>query len=296
MSALSTIAPTLPSSPSNRLPRHRLVCGIIPHPLEKEDLSQFYILVTRRCNMNCPYCIESQVNTGGFMSEEDFIHSLNLAKQLKMKTVYLHGGEPTIHLDIVHYAQLAKNFGFYVNMFTNGLREDVLRKLDGIVDEIRFSYEPGRDYMFHAQSEWKSRIKLYIMATIKSYPTESNLMDVINRALSLEMGVKVRTLNPVNPYAYENQFVPYLHNRILEIPVDKLFCDGNKIAFKMENGVVVRLGNLQLNPGHLKFSVTPDGKLQDHFNHSDKKSIIPDPKIESMLQQFEPLRQWMLNL
>lgn len=43
------------------------------------------------------------------------------------------------------------------------------------------------------------------MATTESYPTEESLMKVVEQALDFGMGVKVRTLNPVNPYAYKHQ-------------------------------------------------------------------------------------------
>ena len=175
-------------------------------------------------------------------------------------------------------------------MFTNGIRMDVLRKLDGIIDEIRFSYEPGLEFMFQNQADWKSTIKLYVMATTDSYPTEESLMEVVDHALELGMGCKVRTLNPVNPYAYEHQFVPYLHNKLLEMPEQEIVCDGNKMAYWIkDHRVVVRLGNMQLNPGHLKFSVDPDGVLHSRFTHSNKALIVPSHEIEAQKMFWEPL-------
>lgn len=278
------------------LQRQRLKCGIIPHPLENEDLRQIYFLVTYACNKACKYCIEPNVHSGRYIDEEKFITAMNIAKELDFQTLYLHGGEPTVHRDIVRYAELAKDADFQVNMFTNGIRQDVLEKLDGIVDEIRFSYEPGLEFMLKDQSKWKSRIKLYIMATMKSYPTEDSLMQVVNKALDLGMGVKVRTLNPVNPYAYKYQFVPYLHHKLLNMPEKDIFCDGNKAAYRMDNGVIVRLGNMQLNPGHLKYSVDPDGVMHSRFTHSDKHLIIPKHEIEAEKTLFEPLLERLRNI
>jgi len=278
------------------LPRQQLKCGIVPHPLENEDLRQIYFLITYACNKACPYCIEPNVHSGKYMVEEKFITGMKIAKELDFKTIYLHGGEPTVHRDVVKYAKLAKNEGFQVNMFTNGIRQDVLESLDGIVDEIRFSYEPGCNFMLKNQTTWKSRIKLYLMATTESYPTKDSLMNVVNQALSLGMGVKVRTLNPVNPYAYKYQFVPYLHQHLLEMPEKEIFCDGNKAAYRMENGIIVRLGNMQLNPGHLKYSVDPDGVMHSRFTHSDKASIVPEHTIEAKKMLFEPLIERLRNI
>lgn len=276
--------------------RQQLKCGIVPHPLEEEDLRQIYFLLTYACNKACPYCIEPNVHSGKYMDEEKFVTGMKIAKELDFNTMYLHGGEPTVHRDVVKYAKLAKDEGFNVNMFTNGIRQDVLEQLDGIVDEIRFSYEPGLEFMFKDQSKWKSRIKLYIMATTESYPTEESLMKVVNKALDLGMGVKVRTLNPVNPYAYKYQFVPYLHHHLLDMPEKDIFCNGNKAAYRMDNGVIVRLGNMQLNPGHLKYSVDPDGVMHSRFTRSDRHLIVPEHNIEAEKMLFEPLIERLRNI
>ncbi len=278
------------------LERKKLKCGIIPHPLEVEDLRQIYFLLTYACNKNCPHCIETNVHSQKFMSEKSFIAGLELAKELDFKTIYLHGGEPTLHSDIVKYAKLAKLQGFYVNMFTNGVLKDVIAQLDGIVDEIRFSYEPGLDFMFQHQVAWMSRIKLYILATTLSYPTKDSLMNVIHKALDLGMAVKVRTLNPINPYSYKYQFVPYLHRPLLKLPEHQIFCDGNKAAYRMDKGIVVRLGNMQLNPGHLKYSIDPDGVLHSRFTHSNKHLIVPQEEIEKEKILFEPLIERLRKL
>lgn len=278
------------------LPRKQLKCGIVPHPLEDEDLRQIYFLITYACNKACPYCIEPQVHSGKYMNEKRFITAMEIAKKLDFKTLYLHGGEPTVHRNVVKYAKLAKKEGFHVNMFTNGIRQDILEQLDGIVDEIRFSYEPGLEFMLKNQSAWKSRIKLYIMATVESYPTEYSLMKIVDQAINLGMGVKVRTLNPVNPYAYKFQFVPYLHRHLLEMPEEEIFCNGNKAAYRMNNGVIVRLGNMQLNPGHLKYNVDPDGVLHSRFTRSNKKLIVYEHAIEAEKTLFQPLIERLRNV
>ena len=144
------------------LARKALKCGIVPHPLEHEDLRQIYFLLTYACNKACPYCIEPNVHSGKYITKDLFVSGMRIAKELDFQTLYLHGGEPTVHPNVVRYAELAKNEGFHVNMFTNGIRQDVLHKLDGIVDEIRFSYEPGLEFMLMDQAEWKSRIKFII--------------------------------------------------------------------------------------------------------------------------------------
>ena len=115
------------------LSRRQLKCGIVPHPLEVEDLRKIYFIVTYACNEACPYCIEPNVHLGKYMGEKEFVTAMKIAKELDFKTLYLYGGEATLHHDVVKFAKLAKNEGFIVNMFTNGVRQDVLEQLDGIV-------------------------------------------------------------------------------------------------------------------------------------------------------------------
>ncbi len=74
------------------------------------------------------------------MSKENFISSVNFAKEHGLCNFFLHGGEPTMHPDIVDFARIAKNAGLTVKMFTNGKKVEVLRQLDGIVDEFKISY------------------------------------------------------------------------------------------------------------------------------------------------------------
>lgn len=255
---------------------------------EGEVPSTIYLTIRKSDNK-----IVGNIQIKHYLNEKLFHYGGHIRNSIRP---YLHGGEATVHKEVVQYAELAKAEGFQVNMFTNGIRQDVLEQLDGIVDEIRFSYEPGLDFMLKEQTAWKSRIKLYLMATIESYPTQEDLMKVVNQALGLGMGVKVRTLNPVNPYAYKYQFVPYLHKHLLEMPEEEIFCDGNKAAYRMENGVIVRLGNMQLNPGHLKYNVDPDGVLHSRFTHSDKSSIVPEHTIEAEKLLFEPLLERLRNM
>lgn len=39
------------------------------HTREKHDLQEFFCLLTKRCNSKCDFCIEKEVNTGGFVDE-----------------------------------------------------------------------------------------------------------------------------------------------------------------------------------------------------------------------------------
>ena len=51
------------------------------HPRELHDLQEFFCLLTKQCNSNCEFCIERKVHTGDFMNKENFISSVDFAKE-----------------------------------------------------------------------------------------------------------------------------------------------------------------------------------------------------------------------
>lgn len=80
---------------------------------------KIYIEITNFCNLSCQFC----ANSGRekiYMNLHNFEHIL---KEIKPFTdyIYLHIlGEPLIHPDIEGILKLAKEYGFYVNLTTNG--------------------------------------------------------------------------------------------------------------------------------------------------------------------------------
>ena len=193
------------------------------HPRELHDLQEFFCLLTRQCNSNCAFCIEREVHTGGFINKENFISGVNFAKEHGLNNFFLHGGEPTMHPDIVDFAHIAKNAGLTVKMFTNGKKVEVLKQLDGIVDEFKISYR-GSESMQFIQSEWKTKLALEVLVTEKEFPTLNSLLDFLAYARQATgMNVYANTMNPVNQGAYDSQYVSYLEELFLSIPIDDIF-------------------------------------------------------------------------
>lgn len=262
------------------------------HPRELHDLQEFFCSLTRQCNSNCAFCIEREVHTGGFINKENFISGVNFAKEHGLNNFFLHGGEPTMHPDIVDFAHIAKNAGLTVKMFTNGKKVEVLKQLDGIVDEFKISYR-GSESMQFIQSEWKTKLALEVLVTEKEFPTLNSLLDFLAYARQATgMNVYANTMNPVNQGAYDSQYVSYLEELFLSIPIDDIFCTSNKATFILSDGTRARLGNKSLNPNHMKFSMTPDGVIHDHFERHfeiiehnselDEKLALADKRLEQL--------------
>ena len=132
-----------------------------------------------------------------------------------LTSIFLHGGEPTVHPHVVNFAEKAKKDGFLVKMFTNGINFNRVKELDGIVDDITISYRDSSSLRY-IQSEWETRLTLQILVTEADFPTLASLKRFVASAKETGMNVRVNTLNPVNQYAYDNQCVPYLEEMFLK--------------------------------------------------------------------------------
>ena len=80
---------------------------------------QIYIEITNECNLSCSFCVQNHQNIR-YLSIEKFERIL---KQVKPYTsyIYLHVlGEPLLHPKMEQILKLCKQYGFYVNITTNG--------------------------------------------------------------------------------------------------------------------------------------------------------------------------------
>lgn len=254
--------------------------GIVPHWKEAIDLRELFVLLTYQCNQNCPFCIEPKLHKEGFITTENFKKALVFAEEKGLKTIYLHGGEPTIHPNVVEFAKMAKEAGFLVKMFTNGIEKEKIKEMDGILDTIFISYRGDYSLMYN-QTEWKSPLVLYTYVTEEIFPTLESLKDFFAKAKKTGMTIKVHTLNPVNQWAYDHQYVSYLEKIFLEIPDDEIYCVLNKVSFDLD-GIRIIMANKSLNPAHLKYSMDSNGETHEQFDRGTPK-IVKNDELEKKL-------------
>lgn len=206
---------------------------IVPHWKEAIDLRELFVLLYHQCNQNCPFCIEPKLH------KEEFI---------------------------------TKEAGFLVKMFTNGIEKEKVKEMDGILDTIFISYRGDYSLMYN-QTEWKSPLVLYTYVTEEMFPTLESLKDFFAKAKKTGMTIKVHTLNPVNQWAYDHQYVSYLEKIFLELPDDEIYCVLNKVSFDLD-GIRIRMANKSLNPAHLKYSMDPNGETHERFDRGTPKILL----------------------
>lgn len=76
----------------------------------------------RRCNLTCKHCYSLSADTDfkGELSLEEIAAVMADLKQFGVPGLILSGGEPLLRPDIFEIAALAKGFGFYVGLSSNG--------------------------------------------------------------------------------------------------------------------------------------------------------------------------------
>lgn len=121
-----------------------------------------FVDVTNRCNMNCPMCI-AKITAMGFDFNpplEYFRHMFAEISKIEPKPVIqLFGGEPTVRNDLLEIVAIAREYGLFPHLTTNGIRfanEAYAKKicdaripvrfaLDGLTPEVyaRMRDDPG---------------------------------------------------------------------------------------------------------------------------------------------------------
>lgn len=94
-----------------------------------KKFKRIYVEITNVCNMNCNFCPKTNRKLK-FMTSEEFLH---IAKEIKPYTDYicLHlMGEPLLNPNLKSFLDISKEYGFQVNLTTNGTlirkNEDIL--------------------------------------------------------------------------------------------------------------------------------------------------------------------------
>jgi len=98
------------------------------------------IVLTHKCTRHCPFCIDKYCGRNLTLSRADFVSALEFAKANRIKDIIFVGGEPTLHPNIMEFAEMVKNFGFRLIVTTNCDNLEIVYALDKFVDCFNFSH------------------------------------------------------------------------------------------------------------------------------------------------------------
>lgn len=103
------------------------------------------VIFTAGCNMDCWYCHNRPYLTGGEQITEEEIFDFLEKRKGFLDGVVISGGEPTLHNDLVSFAQRVKDMGYLIKLDTNGSNPQALRQVLGLCDyvamDVKTSFE-----------------------------------------------------------------------------------------------------------------------------------------------------------
>ena len=82
--------------------------------IKTKDTDYFIIVTTHECGRKCPFCVDKYRGRNEYISLGDVERGLDYAETLNVKDIFLTGGEPTNHPNIVEIAKMAKNLMFHI--------------------------------------------------------------------------------------------------------------------------------------------------------------------------------------
>ncbi len=131
---------------------HLNIGGLIKQTLIDYPGNISTMAFTKGCNFRCPYChnahlVEPERMDNGRISTEDVLDYLSKNKIL-IDALVISGGEPTLHKDLIPFAETVKQLGFKIKLDTNGTNPTVVEKLiqRKLVDFIAMDIKTELEY------------------------------------------------------------------------------------------------------------------------------------------------------
>lgn len=107
------------------------------------------VIFTGGCNMNCPFCHNSELITlpkSGKISEEEVFSHL-IKRRSTLEGVVITGGECTLQKDLKDFCQKIKDLGYLIKIDTNGTNPDVIKSLasHNLIDYVAMDIKNSKE-------------------------------------------------------------------------------------------------------------------------------------------------------
>jgi radical SAM protein with 4Fe4S-binding SPASM domain len=242
------------------------------------DYIQFY--PTLRCNQSCEFCFNRSMPFLPDMSSGDFSVMLDQISALKVRTLDIIGGEPTLHSQIVGLVRQAVQHGLNVNVSSNGTNLDVLEELARIGGQVAIGISVNdRESLDHAADFiQKNRV------IVKSIFAPTIDKEFIHEILSLQPKryyliyrdvMDSKDLHAVIPFY---QYISLVEELFSPRQVGTVYCSG----FIPDSENYPELARVRCPAGTTKLGIMPDGSVYPCNLFFGKKefllgNILTDP-------------------
>lgn len=148
------------------------------------------ILLTTDCNNTCKYCFIKDKSKHKYISIEDFVYCIDFANKSSDDSIYLLGGEPTLHPDFKEIVDICKEYNKKVTLLSNFIFKD----LSSFLKE-RYTDKTINNFLINANhpSEYTTQdYELYIN-NLNNLPSCSN--DIV-------LSITISDEKPIEYYSY----------------------------------------------------------------------------------------------
>lgn len=220
------------------------------------------------------------------MTSDIFLDALAFANKNGVKRIQFNGGEPTLHPDLLKYAQTAKALGFRTELVTNYDLPHVVKSIDGVVDEIFVSYY-GQEEL-PRQQNFASKLILRIALTKSLFPTLDSLANFLSANEGSFASFKITTLINNNKFSRSEQ-VDYLeqlqdYSPLYEAENGKQYHDFMGYRIKR-----LDLENRRLDVSKTSFKVHVDGVIS-RYSEEDHYVIGPMDQSSNLTKALRSIR------
>lgn len=235
------------------------------YDIKTKDTDYFIIITTHECGRKCPFCIDKYRGRNEYISLEDVEKGLDFAEKLKVKDIFLTGGEPTKHPDIVKIAKLVKRRNFNLVMTTNYENPDIMKQLDGIVDSFNVSYYDQK--ILPNQSDFKSDITLSTIIWQERFPTLKDFDNFIDK-YETKYYLKFSTLNSANEWCLKRKKVDYLD----ELPNSEYVMAFEFYPAQIYRGHIIMRADLPHIENDVRpWKIFPNGEISNSWTRNEDK-------------------------
>jgi len=215
------------------------------------DYIQFY--PTLRCNRSCAFCFNHAMPFMPDMKLSDIMVMLDTLVALKVRTVDILGGEPTLHSDLQSIVRAAKQRGLAVNISTNGTNIPVLEELIRSEEQVTIGLSVN-------DQETLDRLQGFIS---QHHPV---VKTVAGSVIDQSLVNKIRSLGPAKFYLiYQDAVTSKELHATMPFPrflaettgADTVYCSG----FLPDRGTYPELSTVRCPAGTTKLGIMPDGSV-----------------------------------
>lgn len=247
--------------------------------LQNWNIRRAQIVVTYECNMNCSFCINYKLGKKrkGFIKISDvvyFLQYLKYVEKLEEAIIVFLGGEPTLLPieSLKEISNIAHNFGYKTEFYTNGTLKEKVLELDGYIDFITFSnYRKGilpfdnMDYLYDFK---KSTITISKLITKQYFETFEDFDKFVDEANKLPFNYDFSTIQETTPEFdkyqpewVEKQLIPLCENQDVR---------GN-VGAALYKGRLIKLPHvhLQRKEDICTLKLYPNGNLNTSWKSDD---------------------------